>query len=116
MTCMENLLFFNTFIMQHIRENGEKHGNAGHCRDEESNRNGGEETEPADGAYAPLRSEDSGLGISASPSEQQLPPVVGVGPEESKSSKDSEKVWRRGGSVDSMAHCLQDIMAFINTR
>lgn len=101
---------------QHIRENGEKHGNAGHCRDEESNRNGGEETEPADGVYAPLRSEDSGLGISASPSEQQLPPVVGVGPEESKSSKDSEKVWRRGGSIDSMAHCLQDIMAFINTR
>lgn len=103
-----------------IPENGEKHNTASHLngqsRDEETNRNSGDEIEPADGVYAPLRSEDSGLGISASPSEQQFPPVMGEGPEKSKNDKDSERVWRKGGSVDSMAQCLQDILAYINTR
>uniref|UniRef100_A0A671W9H6 DOP1 leucine zipper like protein B n=1 Tax=Sparus aurata TaxID=8175 RepID=A0A671W9H6_SPAAU len=36
-----------------------------------------EEEKPADGVYPTLRSEDSGLGISASPSEQHLPPGIG---------------------------------------
>uniref|UniRef100_A0A671WC84 DOP1 leucine zipper like protein B n=1 Tax=Sparus aurata TaxID=8175 RepID=A0A671WC84_SPAAU len=49
----------------------------GHHGDEELNRDGGDEAEPADGVYPTLRSEDSGLGISASPSEQHLPPGIG---------------------------------------
>uniref|UniRef100_A0A3B4Y6B4 DOP1 leucine zipper like protein B n=2 Tax=Seriola lalandi dorsalis TaxID=1841481 RepID=A0A3B4Y6B4_SERLL len=37
-----------------------------------------DEAEPANGIYPALRSEDSGLGISASPSEQHLPPGMGA--------------------------------------
>ncbi|XP_055004085.1 protein dopey-2 isoform X2 [Boleophthalmus pectinirostris] len=100
-----------------IDENGEKIANGhvnGSCRDAESNRNSADEAES--GVYAPLRSEDSGLGISASPSEQQLPPVMGGETGETKSPKDNERVWRKGGSVHSLVHCLQDILAFLNTR
>uniref|UniRef100_A0A673AUK7 Uncharacterized protein n=1 Tax=Sphaeramia orbicularis TaxID=375764 RepID=A0A673AUK7_9TELE len=66
--------------------------------DVETNRDGVEEAEPADGMYPPLRSEDSGLGISASPSEQHLPPLMGLGAEGSEINREGEGVWRRGGS------------------
>uniref|UniRef100_A0A3B4ZSX6 DOP1 leucine zipper like protein B n=1 Tax=Stegastes partitus TaxID=144197 RepID=A0A3B4ZSX6_9TELE len=78
------------------------------------NRDGGDEAEPANGVYPALRSEDSGLGISASPSEQHLPPGMGLGAE--RIGKEGEGVWRRGGSVDTMTQCLQDILAFIDVR
>ncbi|XP_061925067.1 protein dopey-2 isoform X1 [Entelurus aequoreus] len=83
----------------------------GHHRDEESNRDG-VEAEPADGVYPTLRSEDSGLGISASPSEQHLPPVMGS----KGNGKAGNGVWRRGGSVNTTTQCLQDILAFIAAR
>lgn len=83
-------------------------------RNEELYINGGDEAEPTNGVYPALRSEDSGLGISASPSEQHLPP--GMGAEESGICKEGERVWRKGGSIDAMTQCLQDILAFISTR
>jgi len=30
--------------------------------------------------------------------------------------KNGAGVWRRGGSIDTMTQCLQDILAFITTR
>uniref|UniRef100_A0A8C3G3C1 DOP1 leucine zipper like protein B n=1 Tax=Cyclopterus lumpus TaxID=8103 RepID=A0A8C3G3C1_CYCLU len=92
--------------MEMVKE-GEKNGivvevNNDHG-DEELNRDGGRVAEPADDIYPTLRSEDSGLGISASPSEQQLPPGMGMGEEENGISKEGEGVWRKGGSVDNMA-------------
>ncbi|XP_042349947.1 protein dopey-2 [Plectropomus leopardus] len=99
---------------------GDKDGSVGqvngHLGDEEPNRDGGDEAEPADGVYPTLRSEDSGLGISASPSEQQLPPGMGMGEEGDGVCNEGEGVWRRGGTVDTMTQCLQDILAFIATR
>ncbi|XP_026151143.1 protein dopey-2 isoform X2 [Mastacembelus armatus] len=83
---------------------------------EEQNRDGQDEAEPENGVYPALRSEDSGLGISASPSEQHLPSGIGMGSEEHEISKEGEGMWRRGGSVDTMTQCLQDILAFITTR
>uniref|UniRef100_A0A3P8UA66 DOP1 leucine zipper like protein B n=1 Tax=Amphiprion percula TaxID=161767 RepID=A0A3P8UA66_AMPPE len=102
-----------------LENEGEKDGSVGqvngHQEDEELNRDGGDDAnEPANGVYPALRSEDSGLGISASPSEQHLPPGMSVGAE--GISKEGEGVWRRGGSVDSMTQCLQEILAFITTR
>uniref|UniRef100_A0AAV2JWV7 Dopey N-terminal domain-containing protein n=1 Tax=Knipowitschia caucasica TaxID=637954 RepID=A0AAV2JWV7_KNICA len=100
-----------------VPDNGEKAANGhlnGQCGDTNSNRNSADEAES--GVYAPLRSEDSGLGISASPSEQLLPPMIGTQTEENKSIKDSERVWRKGGSVHSFVPCLQDILAFLSTR
>ncbi|XP_070693739.1 protein DOP1B [Pempheris klunzingeri] len=98
----------------------QKDGGAGQVNgqhgDEELDRNGGDEAEPADGIHSGLRSEDSGLGISASPSEQHLPPGMGQAAEENGICKDREGVWRKGGSVDTMTQCLQDILAFITTR
>ncbi|XP_040913868.1 protein dopey-2 isoform X2 [Toxotes jaculatrix] len=88
----------------------------GHHGDEELSRDGGDETGTASGIYPILRSEDSGLGISASPSEQHLPPGLGMGAEGSGICKEGEGVWRRGGSVDTMTQCLQDILSFITTR
>ncbi|KAM3607379.1 uncharacterized protein V6R79_006681 [Siganus canaliculatus] len=88
----------------------------GHHGDEEQHRNGGDEAEPADGVYPALRSEDSGLGISASPSEQHLPPGMSDAIEGNGISKEGEGVWRRGGSVDTMTQCLQEILAFITTK
>ncbi|CAJ1079517.1 protein dopey-2 [Xyrichtys novacula] len=88
--------------------------------EEEPNRHGGDEAggaaAAANGVYPTLRSEDSGLGISASPSEQHLPPGVGLAAEENGICKEGERVWRRGGSVDTMTQCLQEILAFITTR
>ena len=73
------------------------------------------EAEPGEGVLAQLRSEDSGLGISASPSEQQLL-RPGVASESTPLSKEGEDVWRKGGSVDTMTQHLTDILAFITTR
>lgn len=103
-----------------MENEGEKHGGVishhnGHHEVHELNQNG-EEAEPANGVYPTLRSEDSGLGISASPSEQHLPPGVKMEAMGNGISKESEGVWRRGGSIDTMTHCLQDILAFITTR
>uniref|UniRef100_A0A8C4IQJ0 DOP1 leucine zipper like protein B n=1 Tax=Dicentrarchus labrax TaxID=13489 RepID=A0A8C4IQJ0_DICLA len=56
-----------------------------------------------DGVYPTLRSEDSGLGISASPSEQHLPPGMGLQAEGNGICKEGEGVWRKGGSVDTMS-------------
>lgn len=86
----------------------------GHHGDEELNGDSRDEADPANGVYPTLRSEDSGLGISASPSEQHLPP--GMAAEGNAICKESERVWRSGGSVDTMTQCLQDILAFITTR
>ncbi|XP_049450038.1 protein dopey-2 [Epinephelus fuscoguttatus] len=99
---------------------GDKDGSVGqvngHHGDEELNRDGGDEAEPADGIYPTLRSEDSGLGVSASPSEQQLPPGLGMGEEGNGICNEGETVWRRGGTIDTMTQCLQDILAFIATK
>lgn len=95
------------------KDGGQVNGQHG---DEELNRDGRDEAEPADGIYPTLRSEDSGLGISASPSEQHLPPGMGLAAEGNGTCKAGEGVWRKGGSVDTMTECLQDILAFITTR
>ncbi|KAM9851340.1 protein DOP1B [Aulostomus maculatus] len=103
---------------QDLEKGGEKDGSIGqvngHPGSEDLNRDEGEETEPANGVYPTLRSEDSGLGISASPSEQHLPADMGT--KGNGMYKEGERVWRRGGSVDTMTQCLQDILAFITTR
>uniref|UniRef100_A0A3Q4GST9 DOP1 leucine zipper like protein B n=1 Tax=Neolamprologus brichardi TaxID=32507 RepID=A0A3Q4GST9_NEOBR len=65
-------------------------GADGNHEDEEINRDGGVEAETANGAFPTLRSEDSGLGISASPSEQHLPPGVTMGTEENGVFKEGE--------------------------
>ncbi|XP_051259827.1 protein dopey-2 isoform X2 [Dicentrarchus labrax] len=105
---------------QDIEIEGKKDGGVsqvnGHHGDEELNRERGDEAEAADGVYPTLRSEDSGLGISASPSEQHLPPGMGLQAEGNGICKEGEGVWRKGGSVDTMSQCLQDILAFITTR
>lgn len=80
------------------------------------NRDREDETEPANGIYPNLRSEDSGLGISASASDQHLSPGMGLAAEGKGISKEGERMWRRGGSVDTMTQSLQDILAFITTR
>ncbi|XP_047226862.1 protein dopey-2 [Girardinichthys multiradiatus] len=96
---------------------GEKKGSAnGHQENERERRNGGGEAEPANGVYSTLRSEDSGLGISASPSEQHLQLGMVTEAERNGTCKTGVGVWRRGGSVEAMTQCLQDILAFITTR
>lgn len=86
----------------------------GHDDDGDLNHEDG--VEPVNGVYPTLRSEDSGLGISASPSEQHLLPGVRMGTEDGGVCKEGEAVWRRGGSIDTMSQYLQDILAFITTR
>ncbi|XP_030642280.1 protein dopey-2 [Chanos chanos] len=75
-----------------------------------------QEAEPGEVLVPPLRSEDSGLGLSASPSEQHLHPTSGF--PDDPSTKDSEKddSWRRGGSMESMRTCMQDILTSLITR
>ncbi|XP_037344081.2 protein dopey-2 [Pungitius pungitius] len=88
----------------------------GDLGDEQMSRDG-DEADLAHGVYPALRSEDSGLGISASPSEQHVPQGMRMrGGEENGISKEGEGVWRKGGCVDTMSQCLQDILAFITTR
>lgn len=100
-----------------MENEGEKNGSVnGHQEDDQERLDGGEEDQPANGVYPALRSEDSGLGISASPSEQHLSLGVTVGAEQNGINKTSEGVWRKGGGVDTMAQCLQNILAFITTR
>ncbi|XP_059895232.1 protein dopey-2 isoform X2 [Gadus macrocephalus] len=88
--------------------------------EEEAELSGGSgegEAEPGEGVLAQLRSEDSGLGVSASPSEQQLLRAgAGEASERARLSKEGEDVWRKGGSVDTMTQHLTDILAFITTR
>lgn len=97
-----------------INKDGETDGSVGHQEDEELNTDGGDEAETTNRLYPIIRSEDSGLGISASPSEQHLPP--GIGAEGNGICTEGDGVWKRGGSVDTMALCLQDILSFITTR
>ncbi|XP_072253031.1 protein DOP1B [Leuresthes tenuis] len=102
---------------QDVEIEGENDGVVnGHQEDEKDSRDGGDEADPANGVYPTLRSEDSGLGISASPSEQHLPLGMSKEGEGNEIGKNAAGVWRRGGSIDTMAQCLQDILAFITTR
>ncbi|KAM3861725.1 protein DOP1B [Diretmus argenteus] len=87
----------------------------GHHEEDELNVVEGQEAKP-NGVFPPLRSEDSGLGISASPSEQQLLSKTELAAEGKGVCREGEGVWRRGGSVDTMTQCLLDILAFITTR
>ncbi|XP_066542058.1 protein dopey-2 [Hoplias malabaricus] len=70
--------------------------------------------EPA--VFPPLRSEDSGLGLSASPSEQQLLPSHDSACPASEVSDKAENVWRKGGNIENMSKCVQDILASIILR
>ncbi|XP_068185047.1 protein dopey-2 isoform X2 [Antennarius striatus] len=88
----------------------------GYNGNEELNRDGREEAETTNGVYPTLRSEDSGLGVSASPSEQQLPPGLEQVVQGNETFKEGDAVWRKGGCVDTMTQHLQDILAFITTR
>ncbi|KAL0963641.1 hypothetical protein UPYG_G00308960 [Umbra pygmaea] len=85
---------------------------------EELNGEPEQDTNPGEGGEVllPLRSEDSGLGVSASPSEQHLLPAVAVTSGEPGIVKEGEGVWRKGGIVDTMTQGLLDILAFITTR
>lgn len=89
-----------------------------HSPDEkaEMNSNHRNEAEPQNDINPTLRSEDSGLGISASPSEQHLSAGTGLTAEDKEVDKEGETMWRRGGSVESLTQSLQDILAFIATR
>ncbi|KAG7503861.1 hypothetical protein JOB18_046188 [Solea senegalensis] len=100
--------------MQEGGENGCVAQVNGDHGDEEQNTDGGDDAEITNGIYPTITSEDSGLGISASPSEQQFPP--GMGAKGNEICKDNDGVWKRGGSVDTMTQCLQDILSFITTR
>ncbi|KAM4608317.1 protein DOP1B isoform 2-T2 [Polymixia lowei] len=103
-----------------VEKEGQKDSDVGQVNgnhdDNELNGYGGQEAEPVDGVFPPLRSEDSGLGISASPSEQHLLPGIGLESEGTSVCKEGEGVWRKGGSVDVMTQHLLDILAFIATR
>uniref|UniRef100_A0A1A8CSR2 Dopey family member 2 n=1 Tax=Nothobranchius kadleci TaxID=1051664 RepID=A0A1A8CSR2_NOTKA len=102
---------------QDLESEGDKNGVVdGHLEDEQERGDGGGDGGPAHGVYPTLRSEDSGLGISASPSEQHLSLEVTKAVEQTGISRNCEGVWRRGGSMDTMSQCLQDILAFITTR
>uniref|UniRef100_A0A096LUB2 DOP1 leucine zipper like protein B n=1 Tax=Poecilia formosa TaxID=48698 RepID=A0A096LUB2_POEFO len=83
--------------------------------DERETRDQGGEAEPANGVYSTLRSEDSGLGVSASPSEQHLQLGMATEAKRNGTCKTGDGVWRRGGSVEAMTRSLQDILAFITT-
>ncbi|KAJ8282271.1 hypothetical protein COCON_G00047900 [Conger conger] len=69
---------------------------------------------PGDSALPPLRSEDSGLGLSASPSEQHLLQSREGGGQGLFPEKDD--VWRKGGSMEGVTHIVQDILAALITR
>lgn len=99
-------------------------------RDESTNSNGeklqedevtvngqaGNEAGSEPSTFPSLLSDDSGLGLSASTSEQQLPPghqssspALGV-------CVKAEDVWRRGGSVENMSKCIQALLKGVITR
>lgn len=75
-----------------------------------------QEVEAGEAPYPPLRSEDSGLGLSASPSEQHLLPVLNGSEAASGVNCEAEDVWRRGGTIENMSKCVQDILASVITR
>lgn len=75
-----------------------------------------QEVEADEAPYPPLRSEDSGLGLSASPSEQHLLPVRNGFETASGVNSEAEGVWRRGGTIENMSKCVQDILASVITR
>uniref|UniRef100_A0AAY5JXL7 Dopey N-terminal domain-containing protein n=1 Tax=Esox lucius TaxID=8010 RepID=A0AAY5JXL7_ESOLU len=80
--------------------------------EEEPELNGAErDTGPGEGeeAFLPLRSEDSGLGISASPSEQQLLPGVAVSAG-GEAWIVKEGVWRKGGVVETMTQWTEEVV------
>lgn len=87
----------------------------GHLENEELDTEKGNGSEPVNGVY-PLRSEDSGLGVSASPSEQHLTAGMGLESGNDGIGKEREGMWRKGGSMDTMSQSLQDILAFLTTR
>lgn len=66
--------------------------------------------------FPSLHSEDSGLGLSASPSEQHLPPVCDLSKPTSEVCSKAETVWKKGGSMENMSKCIQDILASVITR
>uniref|UniRef100_A0A672SYB4 DOP1 leucine zipper like protein B n=1 Tax=Sinocyclocheilus grahami TaxID=75366 RepID=A0A672SYB4_SINGR len=74
-----------------------------------------QEAEPGVAPYPPLRSEDSGLGLSASPSEQHLLPGRNGSDAASDVNPEAEDVWRRGGTIENMSKCVQDILASVIT-
>ncbi|MBN3274071.1 DOP2 protein, partial [Polyodon spathula] len=78
---------------------------------DELNAEGDPEALPAgETPFPPMRSEDSGIGLSASPSEhfqtsrRNSEVKGGFCPER-------DDVWRKGGSVQHMASCVQEILA-----
>lgn len=75
-----------------------------------------QEAEPGVAPYPPLRSEDSGLGLSASPSEQHLLPGRNGSDAAFGVNSEAEGVWRRGGTIENMSKCVQDILASVITR
>ncbi|KAK2904895.1 hypothetical protein Q8A67_006694 [Cirrhinus molitorella] len=100
-----------------VRESDQVNGN----HDDGSSEVGlnGQETQEVDqgvAPYPPLRSEDSGLGLSASPSEQHLLPGCNGSDAASGVKSEAEDVWRRGGTIENMSKCVQDILAAVITR
>ncbi|XP_051566221.1 protein dopey-2-like isoform X2 [Myxocyprinus asiaticus] len=75
-----------------------------------------QEVEPGDCPYPPLRSEDSGLGLSASPSEQHLLPGGNGSEAAAAVNSEAEHIWRKGGTVENMSKCVQDILESLITR
>ncbi|XP_076857747.1 protein DOP1B isoform X2 [Brachyhypopomus gauderio] len=75
-----------------------------------------EEAGPEHSMFLPLRSEDSGLGLSASPSELQLFPGRDSSNPVSGACVKAVDVWKKGGTVEHMSTCVQDILALIITR
>lgn len=61
-------------------------------------------------------SEDSGLGLSASPSEQQFRPGRNSSSSAPGVCTKAVDVWRKGGGMENMYKCIQDILASIITR
>uniref|UniRef100_A0A8C1H2N2 DOP1 leucine zipper like protein B n=1 Tax=Cyprinus carpio carpio TaxID=630221 RepID=A0A8C1H2N2_CYPCA len=66
-----------------------------------------QEAEPGVVPYPALRSEDSGLGLSASPSEQHLLPGCNGSDAASGVNPEAEDVWRRGGTIENIVYCAQ---------
>ncbi len=100
-----------------VKESDQVNGN----HDDSSSEGGlnGQETQEAEqcvAPYPPLRSEDSGLGLSASPSEQHLLPGHNGADAASDVNPEAEDVWRREGTIENMSKCVQDILAFVITR
>lgn len=75
-----------------------------------------QEAEPGETPFPPLRSEDSGLGLSASPSEQHLLPGCNGSEAASGVNSEAEHVWKKGGTMENMSKCVQDILASVITR